>query len=99
MIKVLIPRVNDIKGRPIYDVLMEDIDPVDRPFLTEYNGLKGLLPVYLPDHFHYWLLGQNISYRLKNECSPIFEENDNSNKWYIVFDKESDAILFKLTWY
>ena len=42
------------------------------------------------EEIYRWSIENNISYYIKE-----FE----AFKWYIVFEKENDAVLFKLIWY
>jgi hypothetical protein len=64
--------------------------PKNRPHAF-YNGIGSGI-VVAKDNIHIWLEDFNIKYHLeKITASPY-------NKWFFVFEKESDALLFKLTW-
>jgi len=63
-----------------------DIVPEGRPISFPIFTIGKYI---LNDILHFWLVDQNIVYFLKE---------DEDLKTHIFFKKESDAILFKLTW-
>ena len=82
-----------------YDIVFDPEIPKDnRPYLTRFYECHNNV-VYLPDYFHFWLKELDISYSLKNEYFCSIVDKTIRNFYWIIFEKESDAILFKLTWY
>jgi hypothetical protein len=82
--------LNNIKfNKLLTDIIrISDIKDLDnRPEVDNY---------VLCDQYHYWLVENNIEYSLKwIKQSSI---SNNISNWFIVFYRNQDAILFKLTW-
>lgn len=64
--------------------------PSDRPFSCIYRD--NIEYYCLCDLFHFWLIDHNVSYSLKEV--PMNFGYDTC----IIFEKDSDAVLFKLVW-
>jgi hypothetical protein len=87
MIKVIVP--DNPADNKKYDIIT-GLD-INRPYLKRYS-IKN----YLSDRLHLWLENSNISYTL--DYHEVSKDYIITCFWYIVFEKESDAVLFKLTW-
>ena len=88
MIKVEIPE----RDKRVYDIIFDYNAPIDgRPF--DYDDEQVQSYAYLSDKHHKWLKDSDIPYR-------IFEDQSEAkwHQWFILFENESDAVLFKLTW-
>lgn len=98
MIRVLVPQKAGKTPSYLYDIIFDTEQPLDgRPYISDFYGKNNIHLVYLPDYFHFWLKDLGISYKLKNEYYK--EGKIIKNFYYIIFENESDAILFKLTWF
>jgi hypothetical protein len=73
---------------------------VDRTFFVidpDVYRNKRTIYVSLDDKLHGWFKETNIKYDIY--LKPHSEYYTRYNDWYyLVFEKESDAVLFKLTW-
>ena len=54
---------------------------------------RQIIWVMLPEQLHSWMLDNNIWYNLEREIIEKYK-----SKWYIIFENELDAVLFRLTW-
>jgi len=59
----------------------------DRPFIIDIDNKNRTFE--LVDEIHQWFIDNNLSYKTK--WTSEYES-------CLIFEKESDAILFKLTW-
>jgi hypothetical protein len=88
MIKVRIPFTYDSENVLGMHTSFTLEKPQDRPSSAiSIEGSEIVLYGVLIDPFFSWFKEYNISYEL-----------DFSYPWSIIFEKESDAVLFKLVW-
>ena len=90
MFKVRVPIKGSIRENCRDDTRQYKIIQLDIP-----SGRPVIYDTCLEDDLHYWLEDHNIKYSIFwNDtigiCFP--------NRWWIVFEKAEDAMLFKLTW-
>jgi hypothetical protein len=79
--------------------------PDDRPHVDlnlQPNGSRKYSHIcyfHLHRTLHDWLVERDISYII--ECNRVrtLSEATSNEEWSISFKNESDAILFKLTWF
>lgn len=77
-------------GYDINDLLLiEDIVPENRRFRSVWGKY-----LFVNSELHAWLLEHNVNYDLGFTLNSYF----SLYEWYIVFDTNADAVLFKLTW-
>ena len=66
----------------------EKIPSGNRPYMAD-GLLRDKVYHYFIDDIHNWFIDNSIKYKIK------YVSKDDTE---IIFNKESDAVLFKLTW-
>jgi len=87
--------INEKIGKDIWCLLdkkranyQEEFLRLNRPQLKYYES-NSSCQLFFIDQIHFWFIENNIKYSLE------FISRDFTK---ILFEKESDAVLFKLTW-
>ena len=89
MIEIQIPLGYDIRyrtGRYMIEIL--DDPPTSIPYFKP-DFMVSVFYIILDETLRNWFIDMKIDYSLKARAA---------NDYYIIFEKESDAILFKLAW-
>jgi hypothetical protein len=86
MYRFLLTHKNIGKNTNIKNVWLERTGKIiSRPY---FYSLYSYSYYQLIDILHQWFIDHNIEYSLEG----------NNNETYIIFEKESDAVYFKLVW-
>ena len=70
-------------------IRLEHIECLKHRYFLPYGAKNGAI---LEDRYFEWMTTNNIFYIIGYDiCYPL-------NQWYIQFENNEDAVLFKLTW-
>jgi hypothetical protein len=98
MIKLPAPFINNMKDYLVYSERI----PTDnnRPALVLKSSTTGYFYWYkLTDELHMWMVENKVKYTLDSEpAEGIKSHMLRFNKWFIIFENENDAVLYKLSW-
>jgi len=102
-VKVILPKKfnEELENLPQEDretdwwITEGDFKPDNRPHhLIKSNITDEIIYFHLHRIVHSWLIDQDISY----DIGVLDDSYLSVDKWFLCFQSESDAIMFKLRW-
>lgn len=84
-----------------YLILCREDQCLDRPCIQMSNHFHAGVHSYwfcASEDLHSWMIENNIKYELVSEPVTDISYMAMLDYWFIVFENENDALLYKLTW-
>jgi hypothetical protein len=98
MIRLPAPLTNDNSE---YLIVCLEEQCKDRPCIQMYNNCYQNARLYwftASEELHTWMTDNNIKYDLYSEPVTDIYYMSMLDYWFIVFENDNDALLYKLTW-